>query len=741
MPEYLSPGVYVEEIDAGPKPIAPVATSTAGAVGVTRRGPETPTLVTTYGDFARQFGGPLDMPDDATRGAWANRGHYWHAAESVKAFFDEGGALVYFQRVVPGGAAASSGAFQGGLRAALLADVGPADTQARFSHLAEIGAGDTLTFISDTGSTLGTGTVSAIDPVSGTVTFAAALGFSARRYVDAATITAVSTQDILTARAASRGAWGDEISVRIMPMVGAVRTLGATPTRGNRVSSTTTADAAAGDTTIAVTTVAGGLDGSTPPAPFRIQVNGGAAVEVSAVSEASGEATLTIPALDGDLPAGSTVTVLRAAQAGAVLTVVGADRLYPGAIVQLAGAAGTETAVVGAVSGAEVTLGSAPGNAYHEGDTLRVIEAEVTVRHVAPGGEETTEPFAGLRLTDDADPSSLIAGVNLQSDLIRLEAGVDYDAQDLARFPAAAAPWVPLTGGDDALGSLSSADFIGVNLGPGNRTGIQSLEEIDQVAICIAPGMWDVDVRNALIVHCSTLADRFAILDPPPGLSVQEIEAFRAPIDTTYAALYYPWVQIRDPRPTGAALDVPPSGFMAGIYARTDMARGVHKAPANELMRSIRGFSQTITKREQGILNPQNINVLRAFQGRGNRVWGSRVITSDSAWRDVPVRRLFLMIEESIDEATQWVVFEPNGEPLWARVRQSVTRFLISQWRLGALQGVIADQAFFVACDRSTMTQDDIDSGRLICEIGIAPVHPAEFVIFRIQQKTREIPV
>ena len=183
----------------------------------------------------------------------------------------------------------------------------------------------------------------------------------------------------------------------------------------------------------------------------------------------------------------------------------------------------------------------------------------------------------------------------------------------------------------------------------------------------------------------------------------------------------------------------PPSGFIAGVYARTDVARGVHKAPANEVLRSIQAIDQLITKREQDVLNPVNINVLRAFPGRGNRVWGARVLTSDSAWRYVPVRRLFIMIEESIDEATQWVVFEPNDEPLWARVRQSVSRFLLSQWRIGALQGAKAEEAFFVACDRSTMTQDDIDNGRLICQIGIAPVKPAEFVIFRIQQKTLEI--
>jgi uncharacterized protein len=177
---------------------------------------------------------------------------------------------------------------------------------------------------------------------------------------------------------------------------------------------------------------------------------------------------------------------------------------------------------------------------------------------------------------------------------------------------------------------------------------------------------------------------------------------------------------------------------MVGIYARVDVERGVHKAPANEVIRSISGLGEDIAKREQDLLNPRNINVLRSFPNRGPLVWGARVVTSDSAWKYINVRRLFIYVEESIDEGTQWVVFEPNDEPLWARVRQSVTNFLTTVWRSGALQGLKPEEAFFVKCDYTTMTQDDIDNGRLICVIGIAPVKPAEFVIFRIQQKTLE---
>jgi phage tail sheath protein FI len=249
--------------------------------------------------------------------------------------------------------------------------------------------------------------------------------------------------------------------------------------------------------------------------------------------------------------------------------------------------------------------------------------------------------------------------------------------------------------------------------------------------------MWARTIHNALIQQCEILKDRFAIVDPPNGLQIEGIRTFREPIDTKYAALYYPWIEVRDPS-VRRNVEVAPSGHLAGIYARVDVERGVHKAPANEVVRGITKIAQDVTKREQDMLNPKNINALRFFPGRGNRVWGARVVTSDSAWKYINVRRLFIFVEESIDEGTQWVVFEPNDEPLWARVRQSVSNFLTTVWRSGALEGTKAEQAFFVKCDRTTMTQDDIDNGRLICVIGIAPVKPAEFVIFRIQQKTRD---
>jgi phage tail sheath protein FI len=314
---------------------------------------------------------------------------------------------------------------------------------------------------------------------------------------------------------------------------------------------------------------------------------------------------------------------------------------------------------------------------------------------------------------------------------------------DVLPSGTAQAARAPLENGDDGLGTLSDADYVGVDdREPVNRTGIFSLKNVDDISIVAAPGMVSDTVQQALIDHCELLLYRFAVLDgpPPPDDAIADVQALRQNYDTKYAALYYPWLTIPDPLPANlsaiAQVPIPPSGHVIGIYARIDDERGVHKAPANEIVRGIAGLSRTLNKGENDILNPYpfNINVIRDFraQFRAIRVWGARVITSDPDNKYVPVRRLLIFIEKSIDQGLQWVVFEPNAEPLWARVRFSIESFLTTVWRNGALEGTKPAQAFFVICDRTTMTQDDIDNGRLICLIGVAPVKPAEFVIIRI---------
>jgi hypothetical protein len=273
--------------------------------------------------------------------------------------------------------------------------------------------------------------------------------------------------------------------------------------------------------------------------------------------------------------------------------------------------------------------------------------------------------------------------------------------------------------------------------------GMSAIPEVSLVAIPdeVAIPQLGTDVLD----YCETLRDRFAVLaEQTDSGDVSQVLPLR---DSSYGAIYYPRVRVPAPHlPDGDVL-VPPQGHVAGIYARVDTERGVHKAPANEVVRGVVSralsggrapLSHTLSKAEQDILNPRGVNLIRDFRGtnRGIRLWGTRTMSSDSQWKYVNVRRLLIFLEQSIDRGIEWVVFEPNTGPTWNAIRQVVTNFLRTVWRDGALMGVKEEQAFFVRCDRSTMTQDDIDHGRLICLIGVAPVKPAEFVIFRISQMT-----
>jgi phage tail sheath protein FI len=244
-------------------------------------------------------------------------------------------------------------------------------------------------------------------------------------------------------------------------------------------------------------------------------------------------------------------------------------------------------------------------------------------------------------------------------------------------------------------------------------------------------------IFDHLIAHATLMRYRIAILDCPPGQNVADVRKVRARLDSTYAAFYYPWVTVLDPVTRGK-LDLPPSGFVAGIYVRNDVNRGVHTAPAKEVVNLAIGLEQTLNKGQQEVLNPEGINCFRFFEGKGFRLWGARTISSDPEWKYVNLRRYFAYLEHSIDEGTHWAVFEPNGDALWASIRRAIEDFLLKEFRSGALLGTKPEQAYFVKCDRSTMTQNDLDNGRLIVLIGVAPLRPAEFVIFRIGQWTAD---
>jgi phage tail sheath protein FI len=298
-------------------------------------------------------------------------------------------------------------------------------------------------------------------------------------------------------------------------------------------------------------------------------------------------------------------------------------------------------------------------------------------------------------------------------------------------------------GGAADTAALTAVDFIGGKAGA--RQELQGLEQLEldafrEVSLVYAPFPHDDQTATtiAIIDHCERMRFRVAVIDCAHRDEPGDLDPRGTiPADTSWAAFYAPWIVISDPL-SGARVDVPPGGHVVGIYARTDDQRGVFKAPANEVVNGALDVVFPINSNTQGVMNPRGVNAIRRFPDRGIRVWGARTLSSNGLWKYVSVRRLFVFLENSIYIGTQWVVFEPNDDRLWARVKDTIRLFLRSQWRQGALFGRTEDEAFFITCDRTTMSQDDVLNGRLICEIGIAPVRPAEFVIFRVFQNTAE---
>ena len=421
----------------------------------------------------------------------------------------------------------------------------------------------------------------------------------------------------------------------------------------------------------------------------------------------------------------------------------GGSRVFVGRVT--AGEAETATATIG-----DVTVRANGPGTWGTNVQVEVAASDIEdrftvfVRYWRDGipDDDSVEPTVEERYDDldatEGTPDYYAKSVNNASSL------VEIDENALGALPVGT---TALEAGAD--GELGVDDFEGVedDVVPTpsggeriRRTGLKGFTQVDEIAIVCIPDEAKISgLRGLLRGHCRETEDRFAILQTDQGVNPDTLSTDGLPNDAVsergLAALYYPWVKVLDPF-TNVETLVPPGGHVAGVYARTDTNRGVHKAPANEQLQGVQGLEHEIRRVDQNGLNPKGINCIRAFRGRGIRIWGARTTSPKTIWRYVNVRRLFLFLEESLDEGTQWAVFEPNDEPLWARVRQSVTDFLTGVWRDGALQGTTPEEAFYVKCDRTTMTQDDIDKGRLIIEVGVAPVKPAEFVIFRITQWT-----
>ena len=669
MSEYLSPGVYVEEIEMGAKPIEGVSTSTAGFLGVAEKGATegVPELVTSFSDFQRKFG--TYLPE--THGA------YRFLAYAVDSFFVNGGQRCYVMRVAPSDAlAAKNDAVSTGVGLQLTEDAVIGQTVLRVSSLRGIDTGSTVTIerlladgtvdVSDA-----TVAVASYDSATREVTLGAALSHdypkkSTRIRVTALAGGSTAASDTLELTATSKGDWGENIRVQALPA------------------------------TQARTQITAIIGDPTTSSQYRVKNKNGFYRGAIVVYDNGTEKQYRR------------------------VTVVQDD------LVTLSGHLDGDAAVV--------DTDALPAR------TLATCEFTLKVQY-----QGQTESFANLSMNPDT-PNYFVKVVNNRSKYVTLTSPyatpADFSRTDPFDMPANGtlidgALWITLSGGSDGtVSGLTPGDFMGADNGPEKRTALEAFKDIDEVSIIAAPGITDANVQMALIAHCENMKDRFAVLDTPENAqSVSDVQAHRALYETSYGAIYHPWVRVYDPLEK-REIYIPPSGPTVGIYARNDQERGVFKAPANETVRGAVGLKYMINSGEQDILNPDGINCIRAFRGRGIRVWGARTLSGDPLWKYVNVRRLFLYLEESIDEGTQWVVFEPNSEILWARVRQTITNFLTRVWKDGALMGTTAEEAFFVRCDRSTMTQDDIDNGRLICEIGVAPVKPAEFVIFRIAQWT-----
>jgi phage tail sheath protein FI len=618
MPEYLAPGVYVEEVSYRTRSIEGVSTTTSSFVGPTRFGPRHDALdiITNLNAFELTYGDreKLVFDDGVVVDNWM-----WHAA---RAFFEEGGRRLYVKRIY---------------------NQGPGNLDGRATKVLQAGRPGQIT-------------VTARHP-----------GRAGTLHV---TFTVQAGQSVLTSSGASTVVRG--LSDNDLVLV-----------TTTDVSPPTTRPAIA---TSFVDTVSGARSWRFDPGGSPADV-----IELHTLDPAAGELVR---------PVTVTVTVA-AAEPRSIPRVWAALPLDPAH--QLGGAPDSMAAIFEADSHkARATPIVIDVGADHNGrEVLAALDAE-------SGGALTQALIA-----DDA---------------------VERRSLDIV-----------LAGGSDGL-RPDAADYEGEVLPDDTKTGLVAFEDIDDISIVAAPGSThdyanrEADAQacvNALIAHARKMRYRIAVVDSGNDQTIADVRAMRAKFDSNYAAFYYPWITFLDPV-TGLVNFMPPSGAVAGIYARNDVDRAVYKAPANEVVNVSIGFERLLSKSQQEVLNPEGINCFRFFPGRGNRLWGARMMTSDPEWKYVNLRRYFAFLEHSIDRGTQWAVFEPNGERLWASVRGTIEDFLLDQWQSGALLGDKPEKAYFVRCDRSTMTQSDIDNGRLVCQVGVAPLRPAEFVIFRIGQWTAD---
>ncbi|MEO8380044.1 MAG: phage tail sheath subtilisin-like domain-containing protein [Acidobacteriota bacterium] len=636
MPEYLAPGVYVEEVSFRAKSIEGVSTTTTAFVGPTRFGPIelVPDVITSLVEFERIYGDrqPLDF------GAGPIHNYMWHA---VRMFFENGGKRLYVARVFAGG----------------------------------------------------TPEVVTASPLASPVEFSPGVAVSK------------STGAMLVS-ARFPGAGGN-MHVRITLAAGA---------NVYDTATTTLRGVVANDLVIVNSTNAAG-NAITPGDPdfwLTEQFFDGTSMKWRLQRPGSGPLTL-----DGTIDNIRVVT--------ATVTVTASDPNIPSWVypdLALDGRHrrnGADDSLAGMFAAEQPSLGRARSIPLVM-NLDEYDDAVALVQHIVGLAPIPSDPLKAF-------------GPQLKNP-------VSSDSERAFTFA--------LVDGDD--GSLPAPiDYQGKGGDPTDKfkSGLKALEDIDEVSIVAAPGSTlghdassvatsrSMAILQAVVTHATQMRYRIAVLDCGDSQTIADVREMRGKIDSTYAAFYYPWITEFDPV-TQKDVNLPPSGAVAGIYARNDINRGVYKAPANEVVDGAIGLEKILNKAQQDILNPLGINCFRFFEGRGFRLWGARTTSSDPEWKYVNLRRYFAYLEHSIDKGTQWAVFEPNGERLWANIRITITDFLFNEWQNGALLGDRPEKAFFVKCDRSTMTQNDLDNGRLVCLVGVAALRPAEYVIIRIGQWTAD---
>lgn len=824
MPEYLAPGVYVEETSFRAKSIEGVGTSTTAFVGPTRKGPIVstqpdtagnppfaPELLTSFGDFERMYGGIEDL-------ALGGTADLNYIAHSVLQFFNEGGARLYVARVANGATPATTpdlgtggnGVFirsrfsgAGANGTATIAEIAKLLTPAQLNSAPD---GSLLRVTDPTaapasfeGGPLPTD-LTALAP--GSVVLNLTVNGANQQLGFAGAPAVLDASADLTTDPVVVPASGIEFRVRVNGALQVVTVPGGSTVRANFPAvlqgllngvNVTLVTQAPNGPRLRLTTQRRGTSASIEvlSTQFGFQAGASATAPPSATNNVENLAAVSFANLQGRVAALNTALpapVLEAVELAGGRFALRTRLASSGAGLDLRAAGANEVSAHGAF-GLPVPPNARTGTGVAPAFFQRGTVANQQIWH-APGVAGNVMPPvpAGRELHllsfsvvfDSVDQDSTVyddlafgrdhprfpAVYLVQDPAARADAlfqpiwfeianAVNPLQLHDALFPAAGTRLEdgrlvathPLIGGTDGLWPI-----VGTPTDNGSYAAafelLRSLEDISIVAApghSAYPGSAAAAVRDALIAHVGRpRAYRIAVLDSRPRQMPGDVRDYRASIDSNRAALYYPWVTVPNPlaRPgrddVETEINLPPSGFICGIYARNDVEQSVSKAPANEVVRGALRFESEINFAQQQLLNPLGVNCLRFFPGRGYRVWGARTASSDAEFKYVNVRRFFLYLESSIDRGTQWVVFENNGPRLWANIRETVEAFLYNEWVSGNLLGANPKEAYFVRCDRSTMTQNDLDNGRLICLVGVAALKPAEFVIFRIGQKTAD---